>query len=815
MYSVGRRVGVHIRRRAGISISFCARCSLFGVLGSVAFAQEAATAPESTPAGDGTQLQEVVVTAQFRSQNLQQTPLAITAVNAEMMEARGEHTVLDTVTHVPSVTFATGGQGGPQTTAVTIRGIGQTDFNLAVEPGVGMYVDDVYYGTIYGSMFKLLDLDRVEVLRGPQGTLSGKNSEGGAMKLYAKQPSDSGGGYLEATYGSFNRREFRGGANFTLVPDKLFVRVTGLSQASDGYVKRYDYRCFTGQPPLALGSPGSFAPGGTNGCQIGTDGGVDVTAFRVALRYLATDSTQDTLSYDTTIDRSESAPNVLIYQGTWHGTGYNLLSNPPVTNLAANFVPPYGSYYNFSTYTGLAGTPWQYTNSSLSPMNAWGVSNVLDVGLPASLSLKSISAVRHLDLTGTSDSDASPLSRLMNLWNVKYTQYSQELLLSGNVESWLDWTVGGFYFKYSAIQGGRISLDGAGDNSIPFFTTTDFLFRDPVHVESKSGFAHTEFHATDVLTFTAGIRYTNDYKRYDYTRDTAPGYPPSIIDQSITPLNGATGTFRGGRVDYRATADYRLAGNASVYFEYATGFKGGGVNPRPYYLEQVQPFRPETVDSYELGWKSELLDHRIRLNADVFYNKYNDMQLVLLSCPQFVPPGAPQNCFMPENVGKATIKGAELETELHLSRNLLVDASASYVDFHYDSVNPATGLTLQDKTPFTPKYQLVAGAQYSIPLGKSGSVIPRVDYRYLAEQYAYALNAPHNLIPAYGLLDARLTYRDADDKWELSLQGTNLTNRYYYLNVTDQSPPVTGTYQLTSVDPGSPREYSITLRRSL
>src|SRR5262249_10801001 len=148
-----------------------------------------------------------------------------------------------------------------------------------------------------------------------------------------------------------------------------------------------------------------------------------------------------------------------------------------------------------------------------------------------------------------------------------------------------------------------------------------------VKVESKSGFAHSEFHVTDDLTVTTGVRYTNDFKRYDYRRSTAPGYPPSIIDQSLTPLNGAGGIFSGSRWDYRATAGYRISPDQNVYVQFATGFKGGGVNPRPYYLEQVRQFRPETVDSYEAGWKSELFGHHARLNADVFYNKYKDMQL--------------------------------------------------------------------------------------------------------------------------------------------------------------------------------------------
>ena len=268
-----------------------------------------------------------------------------------------------------------GSLGGSQTPLVSIRGLSQTDFNLAVEPAVGMYIDDVYYGTIYGSVLDLLDLDRVEVLRGPQGTLAGANSEGGAIKLYSKVPTGDSGGYLEATYGSYKHHEFRGGDDFTLIPDKLFVRISGLGDYSDGYVKRYDYQCFTGQPPVrefqrrnrrTLFAGRHFAQfrarvvaqAGPWGCQIGADGGTNVTGFRVALRYEANENLEDTLTYDTTIDRSGPPASVLLHQGTIYGPGYNLLAGSP--NLAANFSTPLGSYYNFATYAGLAGTPGQY-----------------------------------------------------------------------------------------------------------------------------------------------------------------------------------------------------------------------------------------------------------------------------------------------------------------------------------------------------------------------------------------------------------------------------------------------------------------------
>ncbi|HEY0342876.1 MAG TPA: TonB-dependent receptor, partial [Steroidobacteraceae bacterium] len=144
-----------------------------------------------------------------------------------------------------------------------------------------------------------------------------------------------------------------------------------------------------------------------------------------------------------------------------------------------------------------------------------------------------------------------------------------------------------------------------------------------------------------------------------------------------------------------------------------------------------------------------------------------------------------------------------------------IDASASYIDFNYDSVNPSTDVLLTDKTPFTPKWKLSSGVQYAIRLGTFGSLTPRIDYRYTAEQFANATNGPRNRIPSYGIADARLMFRDADDKWEVSLEGTNLFNKYYYLNVTDSSPPLITSYDLTAVDPGPPREYAVTVRRNL
>ena len=193
----------------------------------------AATAEEE--AGD-----VIIVTAQFREQNVQDTPLAITAVNAEMLEARSQTNISQVANNAPSVTLKPQGAAFGPSMGASIRGVGQFDFNPALEPGVGLYIDDVYYATLTGALFDLLDLDRVEILRGPQGTLAGKNSIGGAVKLYSQRPEGDNSGYVSATYGSRDRMDLRASADFGLT-DTVAMRLAGVAKKQDGYIQRLDF----------------------------------------------------------------------------------------------------------------------------------------------------------------------------------------------------------------------------------------------------------------------------------------------------------------------------------------------------------------------------------------------------------------------------------------------------------------------------------------------------------------------------------------------------------------------------------------------
>ena len=249
-------------------------------------------------------LGEVVVTAQFRAQNVQETPLAITAISGEMLESRNQTNISEVTNQAPNVTLKPQGAAFGPSLGASIRGVGQFDFNPALEPGVGIYVDDVYYATPTGSILDLLDLERVEILRGPQGTLAGKNSIGGAVKLFARKPQGSGG-YLSGTYGSRDRVDIRGSADFT-IRDNLFARITGVSKEQRGYIERRDYGC---EHPNS-GVPVLVSVG--QDCTLGDMSNVNYSAIRGALRFVASDNLEIGGAVDYTRDDRNAAGSVLV-----------------------------------------------------------------------------------------------------------------------------------------------------------------------------------------------------------------------------------------------------------------------------------------------------------------------------------------------------------------------------------------------------------------------------------------------------------------------------------------------------------------------
>jgi iron complex outermembrane receptor protein len=763
---------------------------------------------EDKPEAEGV-LGEVVVTAQFREQNVQETPLSITAISADLLESRNQTNISEVTNQAPNVTLKPQGAAFGPSLGASIRGVGQYDFNPALEPGVGMYVDDVYYATLTGSIMDLLDLDRIEILRGPQGTLAGKNSIGGAVKLFSKKPMGSGG-YVSAAYGSRDRVDLRASGDFGLT-DKLFIRLSGVSKQQQGYIERRDYGC---EFP-ASGVPSSVPAGGD--CVLGHNGEVNYNAARAALRFVATDNLEFNTAFDYTSDIRDPAGAVLV-QGT-STPNPNVQPVPGVTSLPVTaFIPPPGSYYNYASYYNPAGTFVRLANpgaGATTPMletspdarvrfKGWGGSTNVDWKIAEHLSLKSISAYRRYDSYFANDNDLSPLASSLGFGNLTFHSFSQELRLNGAFASnRVEYTIGAFYMDqksvYATTQDLRYSATGL----------TQFKGDDPVNADTKAAFAHVSYLLTDKLTLNGGVRYSDEHKDYTFTRRTYSG----ALHPSLGAIDGVTSNYDGSKLDYRANVQYQWTDNIMSYVQYATGFKGGGISPRPFSAAQAVPFNPEELKSYEVGAKTDLFQRHLRLNASVFYSDYSDLQLTLASCPQY---GVGLPCAVVANAGDAEVKGVELEALLRPLERLTIDTSYSYLDFKYTRINPAaggptrlTGPQFGMRPAYVPTRKWSAGVQYEIPLGTLGSLTPRVDVSYQGDLYTNGTNAATNRIESYTLANARLMWRNGGGEWEGALEVTNITDKYYFLTRFDQFT-LTG---ITDGQPGRPREWALTVKR--
>jgi len=746
--------------------------------------QNSANADEAKDSGDEFTLGEITVTAQFHEQNVQDTPIALTAVSSEMMEERSQIDLSSIAAQAPNVVLIeTGGAFGPGMSA-TIRGVGQADFNPAFEPGVGIYIDDVYYSSLTGANFDLLDLDRVEIARGPQGVLGGRNSEGGSVKLYSQKPKGDGSGSMRLTFGSRNLQDIRATGDFSLVPDTMFVRISSVSRKQDGYVDRYDYGCLYPES----GIPNQTQQGD---CFLGTQGGKDYTASRAALRWLASDALEVNLSADYSMDNSEVGAIVLqnAIPGPFNGA-YGVLYDDA-------FVPsdPHTTYASY-TVDRLDGSTVSFSPTTRTEV--WGVNLNLDWTLTDSLALKSITAYREFDSRWVEDNDVSPLHGSLGAEHLMNESLSEELRLNGTFGDALDYTLGAYYFDQTTTYETHQILYYA-------FPGFEFLGDDPVDASSYAGFLNASWHLTDKLNVNAGVRYTQEEKDYQYGREPVG----DSVTLGIDALDGTVGAYEGDKVDYRFNVDYRFTDQVLVYASVATAFKGGGTNARPFFPSQVVTFDKEELTAYEVGAKTDFLDKRIRLNASVFFNDYKDIQLTVLACDTISPfPGAP--CAATFNAGDAEIKGAEVEITMTPVEGLIFELTGSTLDFEYTSANPDTGVTVGDKARgiIDTKYSLAA--QYEVYLSGGSTVTPRFDYAYQSDYYTNVIFEESNHVDGYGLLNGRLTWRSPDGDWEAALIGKNLTDKEYWLSNFDLLALAGSQYGLI----GPPREFSVQIKKN-
>ncbi|MFC4254197.1 TonB-dependent receptor [Altererythrobacter xixiisoli] len=771
-------------------------------------AQEAPAEPVAAEAEAERPSNEIIVTAQFREQRLQDTPIAITAVNSEMLTARSQTDISQITAQAPNVSLKPQGAAFGPSLAASIRGVGQADFNPALEPGVGLYVDDVYYATLTGAIFDLLDLERVEVLRGPQGTLAGKNSIGGAVKLYSQRPQGNNTGSVAAAYGSRNRIDLRASADFGLT-DNLAVRIAGVAKKQEGYVDRLDFGCVN--PPGSALNPavGGVQPQTSGDCRVARDGEVNYQAGRIQLRYQPTNTIDINLTGDYSHSDNTNAAGVLLLS---NNNSPNIRTDSPAVPLDNRFIC--GRYCNYASYFspegtftgGIAdGTPMVQTRGDgRTKLDNWGIAANIDIDLTDDLQFQSITSYRDYRLQFNNDDDLSPLSHSNGFGDLTYWGFTQELRLNGAMlDNTLNWTIGGFYLDQRSVYATFQDL-----RYVPVYPL-QFQGNDPVNADTIAAFANASWEFIDDLTVNAGIRYTKEHKDYTFARRNRDG----TVNPFLGALDGESGAYDGDRVDYRLNLQYRWSEALMTYAQVSTGFKGGGINPRPFNPAQVQSFGAETLTAYEVGFKSNLFDNSVRLNGAAFFSDYKDIQLSLNSCPQF---GGPGPCALPANAGDAHIKGFELETTIDpFDSGLLIDASVSYLDFQYQEINPGaggpTGVQLSMISPYTAEWKWAIGVQYEVDLGNSGSLTPRFDANYQSDTFSNAVNGPNNLIDGYTLANARLTWRNADEDLSVSLEVTNLFKEYYFLTNFDLTGAGGG---IVTGQPGRPREWALSVRKN-
>jgi len=761
-------------------------------------------APQAQPqdaaqaADDNGSIKEIVVTAQFRSQRLQDTPISITAIDANLLAARNQTDLSQIAAQAPNVVLNAQGGAYGSSLGASIRGIGQFDFNPAYEPGVGMYVDDVYLATLTGGILDLLDLDRVEILRGPQGTNTGRNSIGGAIKLFSKKPTEDNSGMVEAVYGSRQRTDLRGSANFKLA-EGLSARVSGVYKRQNGYVDQLDYGCVYPNNVQGIGA----RPSSGQSCLIDKLGERNYAGIRASLRYNPNDNIDYVVSGDYTYENRTNAAEVVTSVNPARVSSTYLCGR---FCTFANFYAPGNTPPPGLSIPG----PWGqvkdgYDMPNRTKFSGWGVSGNGTFKLSDNFNIQSITAYREYNTQWGTDDDFTPdLNVVGQGYNdLKFWFFSQELRFNGKIGDKIDFTLGGFY----------------SDQRSTYFTRQDiryiapglnfqFLGNDPVNADSKAVFGTVIARPVDGLTLTGGVRYTEEHKDYTFVR---LNYDRSV-SYFLGALNGVKATFDGNRVDWRVSADYRFSPEVLAYVTVGTGFKGGGVTARPFDAPQALngSFGPETVTAYEVGLKTDLFDRRVRVNISGFYNDYKDVQLPLITCASL---GSNAPCGARQNAGNGKLKGVELEVQANPIEGLALDGSVSYLDGDWSQIDPRVGNAVLLNDPLaTPKWKWSAGIQYRAELGSAGSLTPRFDASYFGRNNngRIAGGAPIDYAAAYTLANARLTWRNKDEDLSVSFEVQNLFDKYYTPFRFAAVQAFTGTIYSQV---GRPREWALTVQK--
>ncbi len=832
------------RLTAGTSLVFAAAVLATGA--GTAAAQESSTGIET-----------VVVSAQFTETNLQATPLAITAITGAEISDRGLTNITELAQTMPNVRFTMGGSAFGNITQASIRGIGQGDFNFAFEPGVGMYIDDVYYATMFGTVFDLLDVERVEAVRGPSGTLFGKNSIGGAVRMLSRKPQGDNTGYLEITYGDFDRIDVRGTADVSIIEDRLAMRVTAVSKQREGYQEVVDFAC---RFPGLAGTLPSHASGKT--CVVDHHGGEDARAARVAFRAVISPQAELNIAAHVMHDNSPIQADTLLaadlgpiaapdgifvndFNGGFHQIPYSDVAGSGCVlcgfwNDRVN-IPTYGIpwdtrffakdiYTTYATYESFDGVrePQRRT------VNSWGTHANLDWDLSDNLHFKNIIAYQYYQGNISHDADGSPLSIQIANSTVSNWQWTEEARFTGTLFDRLDWTLGAFYLESRGTLHGPVLLDLFAADPAPYgdgcpgspatcppVPPLRFGQNDTIDIESWSAYIHGVFKVTDVWNVFGGYRYSHDKKSYlfDHSKPVA-GVPASGFFAITTPAVSSD-----PRNDYRVGTDFHITPDHMIYAQISTGYRAGGINPRPFSPAQLTTFGPEQATAYEIGAKTDWWDHRLRANLSLFYTDYKDR---IINQQILDNSGLPFTG--PINLGTATVKGGELEITFAPIEKLLISFDYGWMDIELDPqagapagfidgctgpphcAAPVAGTIRKGSiTPGIPETTMNASIQYTFGGGDWGSLTPRLDWTYWSRVYGDNINSRIASTDPQDLFNARITWDAPVGDWSVAFQVTNLADEEYFVNKFTLLPFALGTLE---GQPAAPQQWAIIVRKT-
>ncbi len=717
-------------------------------------------------------LEEVVVTAQRRPQNLYEVPVSISVISGNTLREVGARDISALAGFAPNVSLdGIVTTGGTTSTSIYIRGIGQSDVLQTTDPGVALFVDGVYLARTVGSLLDVADIERIEVLRGPQGTLYGRNSIGGAINVITRMPGNELAISAAATVGSDQRFDSSVRIDVPL-SENIQSKLSLASFDQDGYVHRPavgdslgDRHRRVARAQLVYQPEEKFSLAFSADYTRVDESGVPATLLRVVQVC--------PFGVPNAIGGCDgNGP-----PGTAPGQTF-LFNHVPPVNLSAGGAGPGISIYDDRF---VPANPFlNYgTGSEVSTLELWGVSATLDWQI-AAVSLRSITAWRTFESYFVRDTDASPYRIVLPISTVDQQQFSQELQLFGK-SSRFDWLTGLFYF------------DEQADDDSDFVTASFALQSGGKNIINRSAavFGQATWHFTDQLALTGGARYTDEHKSYLPTQffvSSVTGMPPA----GTVVIPAEKNQFDDSKTTWRVAFEYTPEDHLLLYTSWSTGFKSGGFVQRNQAPKPMLPtFGSETVEVLEIGAKSTLRGGRLRLSTALFSGDYEDIQVRTIEPVGFAP--------ITSNAGDARIRGGEIEVEAMVGTFVRLQGGIGYLDGKYTRIEGIVpDITLQSKLPDAPEWSGNFSFIGTIPLPVN-SLSGRVDWRYRSENFNDAENTPDLKQGAVHLLDMSATWRCvgcAGLLWSATVGVTNLTDELYLVggNMLAVQGPIAGSY---------------------